>query len=101
MPDLALKYGCNPHQGHARLRFSGSTLPLQVLNGDPSYINILDALTAWPLVRELQASTGKTTAASFKHLSPAGAAVEGPVTNDFARAQFLEGPPSSSVARAC
>ncbi len=100
MPDLALKYGCNPHQGHARLRFGGSTLPLQVLNGSPSYINILDALTAWPLVRELQASTGKTAAASFKHLSPAGAAVEGPVTSDFARAQFLEGPPSSSVARA-
>jgi AICAR transformylase/IMP cyclohydrolase PurH len=71
-----------------------------VLNGAPGYINILDALTAWQLVREMKAATGKVAAASFKHLSPAGAAVDGPVSDAFARAQFLEGIPSSPAARA-
>ncbi len=100
MSQLDLRYGCNPHQGRARVVLPGSDAPLRVLNGAPSYINILDALTAWPLVRELDHVTGKAAAASFKHLSPAGAAVEGPVSKDFARAQFLEHAPSSAVARA-
>ncbi len=100
MPHLDLKYGCNPHQGRARLVLPEADTPLRVLNGAPGYINILDALTAWPLVRELKQVTGKAAAASFKHLSPAGAAVEGPVSDDFARAQFLDEAPTSPVARA-
>ncbi len=100
MADLTLKYGCNPHQGNARLTSDVETLPLRVLNGTPSYINIMDALTAWPLVRELQTNLGKVAAASFKHVSPAGAAIEGEVSEAFARAQFLDGPPRSAVASA-
>ena len=100
MPQLDLRYGCNPHQGRARVVLPASDTPLRVLNGAPSYINILDALTAWPLVREMDEVTGKVAAASFKHLSPAGAAVDGPVSDDFARAQFLDRVPDSAVARA-
>jgi AICAR transformylase/IMP cyclohydrolase PurH len=76
----------------------GARLPLTVLNGSPGYINILDALTAWQLVRELTAVTGKEAAASFKHVSPAGAAVAGPITDAFAQSQFLDVPPESAVA---
>jgi len=78
----------------------GDRLPLTVVNGSPGYINILDALTAWQLVRELNAVTGKQAAASFKHVSPAGAAVAGPITDAFAQSQFLARPPESSVASA-
>jgi AICAR transformylase/IMP cyclohydrolase PurH len=70
-----LKYGCNPHQTPARLLSASGAMPLRVLNGAPGYINILDALAAWQLVRELAAATGLPSAASFKHTSPAGAAV--------------------------
>jgi len=73
---------------------------VRVLNGAASYINILDALTAWPLVRELSSVTGKVAAASFKHLSPAGAAVDGPVSDAFVRSQYLDRAPESAVARA-
>jgi len=100
MPDLQLRYGANPHQSQARLRLPESDSPLRVLNGAPSYINILDALTAWPLVRELSAGTGKVAAASFKHLSPAGAAIDGPVSEAFVRSQFLGKLPESAVGRA-
>ena len=100
MADLTLKYGCNPHQGNARLSSNSGTLPVKVLNGTPSYINIMDALTAWPLVRELQTNLGKVAAASFKHVSPAGAAIEGKVSDAFAKAQFLDAPPQSAVASA-
>ena len=79
MQELALKYGCNPHQKPARI-FSESALPVTVLNGQPGYINFLDALNAWQLVRELKAATGLPAAASFKHVSPAGAAVGLPLS---------------------
>jgi AICAR transformylase/IMP cyclohydrolase PurH len=100
MTDIHLRYGCNPHQGAAVLRMPDGSAPLRVLNGAPSYINLLDALTGWQLVRELSALTGKTSAASYKHVSPAGAAVAGPVTPDFCRSQMLESMPSSDVASA-
>lgn len=83
--EIPLRYGCNPHQAFARLVQPGGRAPLRVLNGEPSYINVLDALTAWQLVRELAEATGKAAAASFKHVSPAGAAVAGPIPEDFAR----------------
>jgi phosphoribosylaminoimidazolecarboxamide formyltransferase/IMP cyclohydrolase len=100
MADLELRYGANPHQGHARLRLPDGQSPLRVLNGAPGYINVLDALTAWPLVRELHSVTGKVAAASFKHLSPAGAAIDGLVSDSFVRSQFLDHLPESPVARA-
>jgi phosphoribosylaminoimidazolecarboxamide formyltransferase / IMP cyclohydrolase len=100
MADLHLRYGCNPHQGAAVLRMEDDATPLRVLNGAPSYINLLDALTGWQLVRELSSLTGKTAAASYKHVSPAGAAVAGPVSADFGKSQMLDGAPSSPVASA-
>ena len=75
MTELELKYGCNPNQKPARIFMDRGALPLKVLNGRPGYINFLDALNAWQLVRELKAATGLPAAASFKHVSPAGAAV--------------------------
>ena len=80
MNELELKYGCNPNQKPARIFMrDGSDLPLTVLNGKPGYINFLDALNAWQLVRELKEATGLPAAASFKHVSPAGAAVGNPL----------------------
>mgnify|MGYP000880260895 FL=1 len=76
MKELALKYGCNPNQAQAKVFMKdGSDLPITVLNGRPGYINLLDALNSYQMVKELQAATGKVAAASFKHVSPAGAAV--------------------------
>ncbi|MDD4074572.1 MAG: phosphoribosylaminoimidazolecarboxamide formyltransferase [Eubacteriales bacterium] len=76
MKELKLKYGCNPNQSGARLRMEdGGALPVEVLNGNPGYINFLDALNAWQLVRELRAACSLPAAASFKHVSPAGAAL--------------------------
>lgn len=100
MQQVGLRYGCNPHQGRARLVASGTDMPLTVLNGSPGYINILDALTAWQLVGELKATTGKASAASFKHVSPAGAAISGAISESFARSQFLSGVPRDSAASA-
>ena len=81
MNELELKYGCNPNQKPARIFMrDGSDLPLTVLNGKPGYINFLDALNAWQLVRELKEATGLPAAASFKHVSPAGAALGLPLT---------------------
>ncbi len=100
MHEIRLKYGCNPHQGEALVRMPGGTAPLRVLNGTPSFINILDALTAWQLVREAAALTGKVAAASYKHVSPAGAAVAGTLSEAFCRSQLLDGVPSSDVANA-
>ena len=65
--EMALRYGCNPHQTPARLRMAGDAAPLSVLNGRPGYINMLDALGAWQLVHELRQATGLPSAASFKH----------------------------------
>ena len=98
--DIELKYGCNPHQKAARVSVPGNPAPFRILNGEPSYINILDALTAWQLVRELRDATGKAGAASFKHVSPAGAAVAGPLTEAFLRAQMVADDDFSPAATA-
>ena len=86
MKELALKYGCNPHQKPARLYMESGELPVEVLNGRPGYINFLDALNAWQLVKELKASLGLPAAASFKHVSPAGAALGLPLNETDLRA---------------
>ena len=75
MDKLDLKYGCNPNQGQASISVDEGRLPVKVLNGRPGYINLLDALNGWQLVRELKSATGLAAATSFKHVSPAGAAV--------------------------
>ena len=75
MTELELKYGCNPNQKPARIFMESGELPIKVLNGKPGYINFLDALNSWQLVKELKAATGLPASASFKHVSPAGAAV--------------------------
>ncbi|MBN1934049.1 MAG: phosphoribosylaminoimidazolecarboxamide formyltransferase, partial [Anaerolineae bacterium] len=97
---IELKYGANPHQKPARLLVDHDPSPLQVLNGVPGYINLLDALGAWQLVRELKRATGLPSAASFKHVSPAGAAVAQPLNDEFRRAQMLPDEPLSPAATA-
>lgn len=87
---LSLRYGCNPHQKSARAYLrDGRALPLEALNGSPGYVNLLDALNSWPLVRELRQATGLPAAASFKHVSPAGAAVAVPLNDTLAAAYFV------------
>ena len=81
MTELELKYGCNPNQKPARLYMEGRDLPITVLNGKPGYINFMDALNSWQLVKALKKSTGLPAAASFKHVSPAGAALGKPLTD--------------------
>ena len=89
--ELALKYGCNPNQKPARIfRKDGGDLPVEVLNGRPGYINFLDALNGWQLVRELKQATGLPAAASFKHVSPAGAAVAAELSETVKRACFVD-----------
>jgi len=88
--EIALRYGMNPHQKEAKLFADGKPLPLTVLNGDPGFINLLDALNAFQLVRELRQATGLPAAASFKHVSPAGAAVYAPLSPELAKAYFVE-----------
>ena len=90
MTELELKYGCNPNQKPARIFMREGALPLQVLNGKPGYINFLDALNSWQLVKELKAATGLPSAASFKHVSPAGAAVGAPLTEVDRQIYFVE-----------
>ena len=87
--ELGMRYGCNPHQTGARCFLEGADLPLRAVHNAPSYINILDALNAWQLVRELKAATGLPAAASFKHLSPAGAAVGRPLPAALRQALFV------------
>ena len=90
MKELKLKYGCNPNQIPARIFMeSGADLPITVLNGRPGYINFLDAFNSWQLVRELKEATGLPAAASFKHVSPAGAAVGLPLSDALRRACFV------------
>ena len=91
MTELELKYGCNPNQKPARIFMrDGSELPVTVLNGKPGYINFLDALNSWQLVKELKEATGLPAAASFKHVSPAGAAVGKPLTAVDRQVYFVE-----------
>ena len=100
MKEMQIKYGCNPHQKPSRLFVQEGGLPLEVLNGTPSYINFLDALHAWQLVRELHEATGLPAAASFKHVSPAGAAVAVDLTPALAQACHVTGKTLSPVATA-
>ena len=91
MNELELKYGCNPNQKPSRIFMKdGSDLPITVLNGKPGYINFLDALNSWQLVKELKAATGLPSAASFKHVSPAGAAVGLPLSDVDKKIYFVE-----------
>lgn len=90
MAELALKYGCNPHQKSARILNRHGPLPFNVLNGAPGYINLLDALNSWQLVKELREALDTPAAASFKHASPAGAAVSEPLNDDLKKAYFVE-----------
>ena len=86
MNEFQLKYGTNPNQKPARIYMAdGSDLPVQILNGRPGYINFLDAFNSWQLVKELKAATGMPAAASFKHVSPAGAAVAKPMSDTLKR----------------
>jgi phosphoribosylaminoimidazolecarboxamide formyltransferase / IMP cyclohydrolase len=96
---IELKYGCNPHQTPAQVAVPEES-HFRVLNGNPSYINILDALGAWQLARELKIATGKPAAASFKHTSPAGAAVAGPISDAYRASQFLSDDDLSPIATA-
>ena len=104
MREIELKYGCNPNQKPARIFMAdGSELPVEVLNGRPGYINFMDALNSWQLVRALRRATGRPAAASFKHVSPAGAAIASPLTDEDRRAFFAEGelsPVATAYARA-
>ena len=106
MKELALKYGCNPNQKPSRIFMEEGELPLEVLNGRPGYINFLDALNSWQLVKELKAATGLASAASFKHVSPAGAAVGLPLSDTLKKIYFVDdiegelSPIASAYARA-
>lgn len=89
--EIMLKYGCNPNQKPARIFMkNGCELPVQVLNGKPGYINFLDAFNSWQLVKELKAATGLPAAASFKHVSPAGAAVAVPMSETMKKICFVD-----------
>lgn len=90
MQELALKYGCNPNQKPSRIFMTEGELPIEVLNGRPGYINFLDAFNSWQLVRELKAATGWPAAASFKHVSPAGAALGYPLSDTDKAMYFVE-----------
>lgn len=101
MKELKLKYGCNPNQIPARIYMAGGEdLPITVLNGNPGYINFLDAFNSWRLVRELKKATGLPSAASFKHVSPAGAAVASPLNATMEKVYGVEGLELSPLASA-
>ena len=106
MNELELKYGCNPNQKPSRISMeNGADLPIKVLNGKPGYINFLDAFNGWQLVRELKAATGLPAATSFKHVSPAGAAVGLPLTETESKIYWVDdlgelSPLASAYARA-
>ena len=100
MNEMELKYGCNPNQKPARVFMEQGDLPFTVLNGKPGYINLLDAMNSWQLVRELKKATGLPAAASFKHVSPAGAATAVPLSETLQKAYFVEGIELSPIATA-
>jgi len=104
MNELELKYGCNPNQKPSRIFMQKGELPIEVLNGRPGYINFLDAFNSWQLVSELKYATGLPSAASFKHVSPAGAAVGAPLSEIEKRICFVDdlelSPIASAYARA-
>lgn len=104
MTELELKYGCNPNQRPAKVFMENGELPLEVLNGRPGYINLLDALNGWQLVKELKEATGLAAATSFKHVSPAGAAIGLPLSETLQKIYFTDGvaltPLAAAYARA-
>lgn len=106
MKELELKYGCNPNQKPSRIFVTEGELPIEVLNGRPGYINFLDALNSWQLVKELKEATGMPAAASFKHVSPAGAAIGLPLSDTLKKIYFVDDvefeltPLASAYARA-
>ena len=100
MKELELKYGCNPNQKPSKIFMKNGELPIKVLNGKPGYINFLDAFNSWQLVRELKIATGLPSAASFKHVSPAGAAVSIPLSDVEKKIYFVEGIELSPMATA-
>ncbi len=106
MNELELKYGCNPNQKPSRIYLDEGELPIEVINGRPGYINFMDALNGWQLVKELKAATGLPAAASFKHVSPAGAAVGLPLSEILSKIYFVDdvkvelSPLASAYARA-
>lgn len=100
MNELALKYGCNPNQKPSKIFMQNGELPVEVLNGKPGYINFLDAFNSWQLVRELKAATGLPAAASFKHVSPAGAAVATELSDTLKKIYFVDDLELSPIASA-
>ena len=100
MKELELKYGCNPNQKPAKIYMKNGELPITILNGRPGYINLLDAFNSWQLVKELKEATGLKAAASFKHVSPAGAAVSIPLDDTLKKVYFVEGIELSDMATA-
>ena len=103
--EMFLKYGCNPNQKPSRIYMESGELPITVLNGKPGYINLLDAFNGWQLVRELKQATGMCAATSFKHVSPAGAAVGAPLSDTLKQIYFVDdlgelSPLASAYARA-
>lgn len=105
MTELELKYGCNPNQKPSRIFMEKGELPIEILNGKPGYINFMDALNGWQLVKELKEATGLPAAASFKHVSPAGAAVGLPLSDTLKKIYWVEdlgelSPVAAAYARA-
>ena len=100
MKEYQLKYGCNPNQKPASVEIEEGDLPFTVLNGRAGYINLLDALNAWQLVKELKEATGMAAAASFKHVSPAGAAIGLPLDETMKKIYFCEGIELTPIASA-
>ncbi len=98
MNSMQLKYGCNPNQKPSRIYIENGELPIEVLNGNPGYINLLDAFNGWQLVRELKKATGLPAATSFKHVSPAGAAVGEPLSDVLKKIYFVEDKELSPLA---
>jgi phosphoribosylaminoimidazolecarboxamide formyltransferase/IMP cyclohydrolase len=99
-PEFRLRYGCNPHQSPARVYVKNGDLPFEVLSSAPGYINLLDALNSWQLVRELNQATGLPAAASFKHVSPSGAAVAIPLSDILKKIYFVDDMELSPLATA-
>jgi AICAR transformylase/IMP cyclohydrolase PurH (only IMP cyclohydrolase domain in Aful) len=104
MKEFTLKYGCNPHQKPAKIYSKQGEMPFKILNGTPGYINFLDAFNSWQLVRELKLVLNLPAAASFKHVSPAGAAVGIPLSDALKKSYFVQdidlSPVASAYARA-
>ena len=100
MKEMQLKYGCNPNQKPSRIFMKDGDLPIEVLNGNPGYINLLDAFNGWQLVKELEAATGLPAATSFKHVSPAGAAVGLPLSDTLKKIYWVDDLVLSPLANA-